>query len=144
MSSPSTARKFSLRLRSEITFHELPPAFTCTPTVAAVLVKIRKPPGTRQVACPAAVERIESVAALAPASEPPYTNDPTNPAVEARHPIATDQSASAVTLCPMAVAPPWVLVAARKLSPAHSSRPMAMLAVLIARLPHPLATERPP
>ena len=107
-----------MRLRSEITFHELPPAFTCTPTVAAVLVKMRKPPGLRNVTCPSAVARIESVAALAPASDPPNTNEPTCPAAEARKPSAIAQSASAVTYCPIAADEPLLLGAPRKLVPA--------------------------
>jgi hypothetical protein len=41
ISSPSIDRKFSLRLRSEITFHELPPAFSDTPTVVVALVNSR-------------------------------------------------------------------------------------------------------
>src|SRR3954462_12430506 len=100
ISPPSTARKFSLRLRSETALQLLPPAASSTPEVSPWLVNILIPPQPRATNWLLAVGYTESDEK--PAQPSPSTTEPWRLAVRAFLPMATEKLPLALFCSPMA------------------------------------------
>src|SRR5690606_9639239 len=100
ISSPSTARKFSFRFRSEMLLHEPPPGAISTPEERFCVVKNRIPPQPRATNWLLAVGYTESDEK--PAQPSPRTIDPCRFAVRAFFPMATEKFPLALLCSPIA------------------------------------------